>query len=112
MLDGRLAAFRRRSVALPPPMVVVDSWFSDSKLMRHVATTHEGTFLVEGKSTYTFDLPDGRQVKGYDLQKPGDWPWRQSPQVPGVRYVRLWATSPTYGAVTITIVKEPSTGQY
>ena len=64
MLDGRLAAFRRRGVALPPPMVVADSWFSDSKLMRHVATTHEGTFLVEGKSTYTFALPDGRQVKG------------------------------------------------
>ena len=38
----------------PSPMVVADSWFSDSKLMRHVATTHEGTFLVEGKSTYTF----------------------------------------------------------
>src|SRR5262244_2691052 len=60
MLDGRLAAFRRRGVALPPPMVVADSWFSDSKLMRHVATTHQGTFLVEGKSTYTFALPDGR----------------------------------------------------
>src|ERR671924_176287 len=42
MLDGRLAAFRRRSVALPPPMVVADSWFSDSKLMRHIATTHDG----------------------------------------------------------------------
>jgi hypothetical protein len=40
---------RRRGVALPPPMVVADSWFSDSKLMRHVATPHEGTFLVEGK---------------------------------------------------------------
>ena len=53
MLDGRLAAFRRRGVALPPPMVVADSWFSDSKLMRHVATTHQGTFLVEGKSTYS-----------------------------------------------------------
>src|SRR6516165_3852168 len=52
MLDGRMAAFRRHGVALPPPMVVADSWFSDSKLMRHVATTHEGTFLVEGKSTY------------------------------------------------------------
>ena len=64
-----MAAFRRRGVALPPPMVVADSWFSDSKLMRHVATTHEGTFLVEGKSTYTFELPDGRQVKGSDLQQ-------------------------------------------
>jgi hypothetical protein len=32
--------------------------------MRHVATTHQGTFLVEGKSTYVFELPDGRQAKG------------------------------------------------
>ena len=78
MLDGRVAAFRRRGVELPPPMVVADSWFSDSKLMRHVATTHEGTFLVEGKSTYTFALPDGRQVKGSDLQQHRDWPWRSS----------------------------------
>ena len=69
MLDGRVAAFRRRGVELPPPMVVADSWFSDSKLMRHVATTHQGTFLVEGKSTYVFALPDGRQVKGSDLQQ-------------------------------------------
>jgi hypothetical protein len=112
MLDGRVAAFRRRGVELPPPMVVADSWFSDSKLMRQVAITHAGTLLVEGKTTYVFALPDGRQVKGHDLQKPGDWPWRESPQVPGVRYVRLRATSPTYGAVTITIVKEPRADQY
>ena len=112
MLDGRLAAFRRRGVELPPPMVVADSWFSDSKLMRHVATTHEGTFLVEGKSTYTFELPDGRQVKGSDLQQPSDWPWRESPHVPGVRYVRLRATSPTYGAVTLIIVHEPGVALY
>jgi hypothetical protein len=112
MLDGRFAALRRRGVELPPPMVVADSWFSDSKLMRHVATTHEGTFLVEGKSSYVFDLPDGRQVKGHDLQKPGDWPWRDSPQGPEVRYARLRATSPTYGAVTIIIVHEPGVGQY
>jgi len=112
MLDGRVAAFRRRGVGLPPPMVVADSWFSDSKLMRHVATTHEGTFLVEGKSTYTFALPDGRQVKGSDLQQPNDWLWRESPQVPGVRYVRLRATSSTYGAVTIIIVHEPGVELY
>jgi hypothetical protein len=31
MLDGRVAALRRRGVVLPPPMVVADSWFSDSK---------------------------------------------------------------------------------
>jgi hypothetical protein len=112
MLDGRVAAFRRRGVDLPPPIVMADSWFGDSKLMRHVATTHEGTLLVEGKTTYVFALPDGRQVKGHNLQKPGDWLWRESPQIPGVRYVRLRATSPTYGVVTITMVKEPSADQY
>ncbi len=112
LLDGRVAAFRRRGVDLPPPIVMADSWFGDSKLMRHVATTHEGTLLVAGKTTYVFALPDGRQVKGHNLQKPGDWLWRESPQVPGVRYVRLRATSPPYGVVTITIVKEPSADQY
>src|SRR5947208_2066971 len=104
MLDGRMAAFRRRGVELPPPMVVADSWFSDSKLMRHVATTHQGTFLVEGKSTYVFALADGRQVKGDDLQQQHDWPWRDSPQVPGMRYARLRAISPTYGSLTLIVV--------
>jgi hypothetical protein len=112
IMDGRVAAFRRRGVVLPPPMVVADSWFSDSKLMRHVATTHQGTFLVEGKSTYTFDLPDRRQVKGHDLQQDREWPWRSSEQVPGVRYARLRATSPTYGAVTIIVVSEPREEQF
>ena len=112
MLDGRMAAFRRRGVELPPPMVVADSWFSDSKLMRHVATRHQGTFLVEGKSTSVFDLPDGRQVKGHDLQQRREWPWRHSPQVPGVRYARLRATSPTYGAVTLIVVSEPKEEQF
>jgi hypothetical protein len=112
MLDGRVAAFHRRGVALPPPMVVADSWFSDSKLMRYVAMTHQGTFLVEGKSTYVFALPDGRQVKGHDLQQDRDWPWRDSEQVPGVRYARLLATSPTYGAVTLIVVAEPREEQF
>jgi hypothetical protein len=112
MLDGRVAALHRRGVVLPPPIVVADSWFSDSKLMCHVAVTHEGTLLVEGKSTYVFALPDGRQVNGHDLQTPSAWAWRHSPQTPWVRYARLRATSPTYGAVTITIVKEPGADQY
>jgi hypothetical protein len=112
MLDGCVAAFRRRGVALPPPMVVADSWFSDSKLMRHVATMHQGTFLVEGKSTYSFELPDGRQVKGHDLQQGREWPWRLSEQVPGVRYARLRATSRTYGAVTLIVVSEPRKEQF
>ena len=111
MLDGRVAAFRRRGVELPPPMVVADSWFSDSKLMRHVAAIHDGTLLVEGKSTYVFALADGCQVKGADLQHQREWPWRDSPQIPGVRYVRLRATSPTYGTVTVIIVEEPGKEQ-
>jgi hypothetical protein len=112
MLDGRVAALRRRGVALPPPIVVADSWFGDSKLMRHVATTHEGTLLVEGKSTYVFRLADGRQVKGEDLQHQHKWPWRHSPQVPGVRYARLRTTSPTYGAVTLLVVEGPGEDQF
>jgi len=112
MLDGRVAAFRRRGVALPPPIVVADSWFGDSKLMRHLARTHEGTLLVEGKSTYVFTLPDGRQVKGSALQQSSDWPWRSSPQVPGVRYARLRATSATYGTVTLIVVCEPREEQF
>jgi hypothetical protein len=112
MLDGRMAAFRRRGVALPPPMVVADSWFSDSKLMRLVAATHRGTLLVEGKSTYVFALADGRQVKGSDLQQHRDWPWRHSEQIPGVRYARLRATSPTYGVVTLIVVSEPREEQF
>jgi hypothetical protein len=112
MLDGRIVALRQRGVHLPPPIVVADSWFSDSKLMRHAAATHQGTFLVEGKSIYVFDLPDGRQVKGHDLQQERDWPWRESAQVPGVRYARLRATSPTYGAVTLIVIAEPREAQF
>jgi hypothetical protein len=89
MLDGRVTAFHRRGVALPPPTVVADSWFSDSKLMHRVAAAHGGALLVEGKSTYVFELADGRQVKGSDWQQIREWPWHDSPQVPGVRYVRL-----------------------
>jgi hypothetical protein len=32
---------------------VADSWFSDSKLMAHVANIHRGTLLVQGKAHYT-----------------------------------------------------------
>jgi hypothetical protein len=97
MLDGRVTALSRRGMALPPPLVMADRWFSDSKLMCHVVTAHQGTLLVEGKRTYVFELPDGRQVKGQDLQHQREWPWRHSPQVPGLRYARLRATRPTCG---------------
>jgi hypothetical protein len=61
MLDGRLAALHRRGVILPPPMVVADSWFSDSKLMRHVTTSHQVTSLWKGKVPTASHCPmDGR----------------------------------------------------
>jgi len=67
MLDERLAALRRRGLELPAPLVVADSWFSDSKLMQHVGDKHQGTLLVEGKQSYIFTLADGQKVKGHDL---------------------------------------------
>jgi hypothetical protein len=106
MLDERLAALARRGLHLPPPLIVADSWFSDSKLMRHVGHTHRGTLLVEGKQSYIFTLSDGRHIKGQDLIQGQGWPWRQHPWEPHVLYVRLRATSPTYGQVTVVIVDE------
>jgi hypothetical protein len=112
MLDERLAAFKRRGLVLPPPRVVADSWFSDSKLMQHVHDEHQGTVLVEGKGSYVFTLADGRRVKGSDLTQGEAWPWRQHPWEPRVRYVRLRATSPTYGKVTVVIVDEPKQDRF
>ena len=82
---------------LPPPMVVAESWLSDSKWMTQGATQHHGTLLVEGKSTSVFIVADGRKVKGHGLVHRPDWPWRESPWEPQGRYARLTATSPTYG---------------
>ena len=105
MIDNRLEAFGKRGLDLPPAIITADSWFSDSKLMTHIRDQHQGTFLVEGKVTYTFTLADGRHVNGYDFLE-GQWPWRYHPWEKGVRYVRLQAQSPTYGAVTVVIVDE------
>jgi hypothetical protein len=112
MLDECLAALRRRGMHLPPPMVVADSWLSDSKLMQHVHQAHQGTVLVEGKQSYIFTLADGRQVKGQDLLHGKKWHWRQHPWEVGVYYVRLRATSPTYGQVTVIIVDEPGQDRF
>jgi hypothetical protein len=80
--------------------------------MCHVATTHQRMFLVEGKSSYVFELPDGRQVKGQDFQQQRDWSWHHSSQIAGVRYARLRVTSPTYGMVSIIIVDAPGADQF
>jgi hypothetical protein len=111
MIDARLAALGKRGLRLPPPIITADSWFSDSKWMGHVRHRHQGTFLVEGKVTYTFTLADGRQVNGHDFLE-GKWSWRTHPWEPGVSYVRFEAQSPTYGAVTVVIVDEPGADRY
>ena len=85
MLDERLAAFRRRGLTLPAPMVVADSWLSDSKLMQPVHDVHQGIGLVEGKKSYTFTLADGQKITGHDLIHGKVRRWRQHPWEAGVR---------------------------
>jgi hypothetical protein len=112
MLDRTWAALRRRCWRLPAPLVVADSWFGDSGLMTHVALSQQGTLVVEGKTSYVFHLPDGRCVKGKDLLTRVDWAWHDSAQLPGIRYARLTATSPTYGRVTVVVVDPPGRDRY
>ena len=107
MLDGRLAALAHRGLKLPPPMVGADSWFSDSKWMRHVTAVHQGTLVVQGKRSYTFTLPEGHKVKGSDLVNVDNWAWKRSLHAPGCRYVRLRAHSRTYGEVLLVVVDKP-----
>jgi hypothetical protein len=107
MLDESGAALCWRGLALPAPLVVADRWFSDSKLMAHVAHRHHGTGLVQGQTTYTFTLAEGQKVQGADLVQQDTWPWRQSLHAPDCRYARLRALSPTYGAVTRILVDKP-----
>jgi len=104
MLDESLQALKRRGLRLPRPLAVADSWFSDSKLMNHIRDQHQGVFLVQGKSSYAFNLPDGRKIKGKDLLRDDALPWRQSVDAPGCRYARLRARSATYGDVILIAV--------
>ena len=112
MLDERLAAFRRRGVVVPAPMVGAERWLSDAKRMQHRHDTHPGTVLVEGKQSSVFPWADGQQGKGPALIHGEGWRWRQHPWEAGVRSVRLRATSPTYGQVTVVIVDEPGQDRF
>jgi hypothetical protein len=85
MLDERLAALRRRGVALPAPMVVADRWWSDSKLMPHVHDVHQGLVLVEGKKSYALTVADGQKITGHDLIQGKGRRWRPHPGEAGVR---------------------------
>jgi len=62
MRDERVAACRRRGLALPAPMVVADRWLSDSKRMQHGRDAHQGTVLVEGKQSS--GLPVASRARG------------------------------------------------
>jgi hypothetical protein len=106
MVDRTWAALRRR-LPLPPPLMVADSWCGDADLRAHVARQPHGTFLVEGQGSDVFQLPDGRRVKGRDVLTQADWPWHDRAQRPGVRDVRLTATNPTSGRVTVVMVDAP-----
>ena len=112
MLDRTWAALQRRCRRLPPPLVVADGWFGDTALMTHVESTQHGTLVVEGKTTYVFNLPNGRRVKGRDFLTRADWGWHDSAQLPGVRYARITATSPSFGLVTVVIVEAPGRERY
>jgi hypothetical protein len=112
MLDRTWAAIQRRCRQLPPPLVVADHWFGDSKTMAQVAIHQHGSLVVEGKHTYVFQLPDGRRMTGQELWRRADWPWRDGLQRPRRRSVRLTATSPTDGPVTVVVIDEPSQARY
>jgi len=112
MLDRTDTALQRLGLALPAPLVVADRWCGDSPWLTHVASHLRGTMVVEGKRPYVFQLPDGRRVTGQELLTRADWPWRDSLQLPGMRYARLTATSLTDGPVTLVIVKEPGEAGY
>jgi len=107
MLDRTWAALQRRCRRLPPPLVVADSWFGASKVLEHVATSTQGTLLVEGQRSYVLRLPEGRRTTGQDFLTRRDWPWHDSAQLPGFRDARLTATSPSYGRVTLVLVDQP-----
>jgi hypothetical protein len=71
-----------------------------------------GPLLVEGQQSDVFPLAEGRQIKGQDLVEDEAGPWREHPWEPRVRSVRLRATSPTYGKVTVVIVDEPGQARF
>jgi hypothetical protein len=112
MLDRTYTALQRLGLALPAPLVGAESWFGDATLRAHVAHHQCGTVVVEGQRTDVFQLSDGRRVTGHELLTRADWPWRDRLQLPGMPDVRLTATSPTYGLVTVVIVKEPGEACY
>ena len=105
MLDRTYTALPRLGLAAPPGRGRSWVWRLEAAGARRAPPA---TVVVEGKRTDVFQWSDGRRVTGQELLTRADWPWRDSLQLPRRRYVRLTATSPTFGPVTVVIVKEPS----
>jgi hypothetical protein len=107
MINRTWSELQERGLRLSSSLMVADSWFGDSSLLEEVLANHHITLIVEGKQSYVFYLPDGK-----DFVNTEEWPWRRSSQVPKVEYARLTVTSPTYGSVIVTLVNEPGQDRY
>ena len=66
---------------------------------------------VEGQTTYSCTLSDGRHVHGHDFLQ-GQWTWRYHPWKPWVRCAQLQAKSLIYDNVTVVIVDEPGQDRF
>jgi len=98
--------FRRRGVALPHRWSWPTAGFSDSKLMRHVTTTHQGTVLVEGKVRMSLRYQTGARSRGR-LAAAARLAVAVEPQVPGVRLCAAAGDQSNVCAVTLIVVEEP-----
>ena len=90
----------------------MESGCGDSKLRQPVGEQPQGTLLIEGKQSYRCPLAAGQKVKGSDRIQATGWRGRQAPWEAGVSSVRLRATSPTDGQVTIGLVEEPGQDRF
>lgn len=84
----------------------------DRSIMEQVVPCQQRLLVVEAKPPYAFYVPEGRRVTGQKWLPGTDWPWRDSGRVPGMRDVRMTATSPTYGRVTVKLVDPQGRGLY
>jgi hypothetical protein len=107
MRERTWRAWPRRRLRLPAPLSIADRWCGDSKLRAPVALRLHGTWLVAGTSREVFPWSDGRRGTGQALLPWPHWPWRDCLWLPGRRYARVTATSPTSGPVTVVIVETP-----
>jgi len=75
--------------------------------MAHVQTHRQGPLVVEGTRRSVVARPAGRRVPGEARVTLPTWPWRDSPQAPGLRDARVTARSAPNGRVTLVRVDPP-----